>query len=86
MALVCQGVVSQLRNHLRNGVMAAKIGVLKLCGFRRAFRSQGLISQRASWGCKNIFQPRVIFVEGPFGLRNLAHHGFSLLLNSFLAP
>ena len=97
MALVCQGVVLQLRNPLRNGAMAVKMGFSRLWGFRRAFRSyemrrgcemalvcqgvvsqlrkfsqresmglrnhfaangrfrsQGLISQRASWGCKII--------------------------------
>ena len=39
MALVCQGVVSQLRNHLQNGGAAMKIGVFRRRGFRRAFRS-----------------------------------------------
>ena len=39
MALMCQGVVSQLWNHLRNGGAAAKIGVFRRGGFRRAFRS-----------------------------------------------
>ena len=37
MALVCQGVASQLRNHLRNGGAAAKIGVFRCREFRRAF-------------------------------------------------
>ena len=39
MALVCQRVVSQLWNTLWNGALAAKIGVLKLWGFRNPFRS-----------------------------------------------
>ena len=39
MALVCQGVVSQLRNHLRNGGVAVKMGVFRCGGFCRAFRS-----------------------------------------------
>ena len=38
-ALVCQGLVSQLRNPLRNGAMAVKMGFSRLWGFRRAFRS-----------------------------------------------
>ena len=39
MALMCQRVVSQLRNPLRNGSLAMKIGVLKFWGFRSPFRS-----------------------------------------------
>ena len=39
MALMCQRVVSQLRNPLRNGSLAVKIGVLKLWGFRSPFHS-----------------------------------------------
>ena len=35
MALVCQGVVSQLQN----GAMAVKMGFSRLWGFRRAFRN-----------------------------------------------
>ena len=45
MALVCQGVVSQLRN----GAMAAKLGFLKLWGFRRAFRSYEMRLEAAKW-------------------------------------
>ena len=39
MALVCQGVVLQLRNQLRNGALVAKMGFLRLWGFRRALCS-----------------------------------------------
>ena len=39
MALVCQGVVSQLQNHLRNGGVAAKMGVFRCGEFCRAFCS-----------------------------------------------
>ena len=45
MALMCQRVVTQLRNPLRNGFLAAKIGVLKLWGFRSPFR----IIKGAKW-------------------------------------
>ena len=74
MALMCQGVVSQLRN----GAMAAKLGFLKLWGFRRAFhnckmrlgaakwhscakgwfRSCENFHRGGAWGCKIISQPR----------------------------
>ena len=43
MALVCQRVVSQLRNTLRNGAFAAKIGDFMLWGFRSHFAA-------AKWG------------------------------------
>ena len=49
MALVCQMVVSQLRNPLRNGSLAAKIGVLKLWGFRNPFRSCERIGGATKW-------------------------------------
>ena len=37
MALVCQGVVLQLRNHLRNGGSTAKCGVFRRGGFLKHF-------------------------------------------------
>ena len=49
MALVCQRVVSQLRNPLWNGALATKIGILKLWGFRRAFRSCEMRLGAAKW-------------------------------------
>ena len=45
MALVCQGAISQLRS----GAMAAKLGFLKLWGFRRAFRSYEMRLEAAKW-------------------------------------
>ena len=54
MALMCQGVVLQLRNHLRNGAMAAKLGFLKLWGFRRAFHSCEMRLEATKWhSCVN---------------------------------
>ena len=69
MALVCQGVVLQLRNHLRNGGAAAKIGVFRCGGFRRAFRScemKGRLRNgtRVPKGC---FTTAKIFAEGVQG-------------------
>ena len=49
MALMCQRVVSQLRNPLRNGSLAVKIGVLKLWGFRSPFRSYEMRGGAAKW-------------------------------------
>ena len=80
MALVCQRVVLQLRNPLRNGALAAKIGVLKLWGFRSPFCScemrwrgcemtfvcQMVVSQRRAWGCEIISQRRAIFAAKPW--------------------
>ena len=43
MVLVCQRSVSQLRNTLRNGALAAKIGDFTLWGFRNHFAA-------AKWG------------------------------------
>ena len=50
------------------------------------FRSQALISQRASWGCEIISQPMAIFVGAFFGLRNFADHEFPLAFELLLAP
>ena len=76
--LVCQGVVSQLREFLqklRNHFLAKGL-----------FRSQALISQRASWGYEIILQPMAIFVGASFGLRNLADHEFSQSPELILTP
>ena len=72
MALVCQGVVSQLQNHLRNEGVAAKMGVFRHEGFRRAFYSceiEGGLRNgtRVPRGC---FTAAKIFAEGAMGLRN----------------
>ena len=70
-----QGVVSQLRNHLRNGSVATKMGVFRRGGFRKAFRScemrGGLRNgTRVPKGC---FAAAKIFAEvggGGMGMRN----------------
>ena len=49
MALVCQGVVLQLRNHLRNGGAAAKIGVFRCGGFRKAFGNCEMRLEATKW-------------------------------------
>ena len=69
MPLVCQGVVSQLQNQLRNGVVAAKLEFLRLWGFRRAFRScemKGRLRNgtRVPRGC---FATAKFFIEGGYG-------------------
>ena len=48
MALMCQGVVSQLLKFSQRGGM----GLRNHFAAKGRFRSQGLISQRASWGCE----------------------------------
>ena len=101
-ALVCQGVVSQLWNHLRNGGMAAKIGVFKLWGFRSCEIQGGLRNgTHVSRGCfaegvhgaaKSfrsgglISQLRGDFAGAHFGLRNFADHGFFLAFELLLIP
>ena len=72
MALVCQRVVSQLRNLLWNGSLAAKIGVLKLWGFRSPFRSyemrEGL--RNGTHVPRGGFAATKNFAEGGIGLWN----------------
>ena len=49
MALVCQRVVSQLRNTLRNRALAAKIGDFTLWGFRSHFAAAKWSYCAAKW-------------------------------------
>ena len=51
MALMCQGVVSQLWNHLRNEGAAAKIGIFRRGGFRKHF-----IATKWHWCAKWVFR------------------------------
>ena len=66
MPLVCQGVVSQLRNHLRNGGVAAKMGVFRCGGFCRAFHSCEMRGGAAKWhSCaKGVFRSCENFHKG----------------------
>ena len=65
MALVCQGVVSQLQNQLRNGAMDGKLEFLRLWGFRRAFRSCEMKGAVKWHSCaKGVFRSCEIFHRG----------------------
>ena len=74
MALVCQGVVSQLRNQLRNGAWAAKWHSCANGWFRNYenFRRGWL------WGCEIILQLRAIFAAIPW-----FHSGHLVATKSF---
>ena len=65
MALVCQGVVSQLRN----GGSATKFGILRRGGFRNCEMRWGGLRNgtRVPNGC---FATAKIFAEGGMGLQN----------------
>ena len=70
MALMCQGVVSQLRNQLRNGAMATKLEFLRLWGFRRAFPSwemRGGVLRNDTRVPRGCFAAAKIFAEGGYG-------------------
>ena len=74
MALVCQGVVSQLRNHLRNGGSAGKMGIFRHGGFRKHF---AVAKWEGEGGLRNgthvpkgCFAATKIFAEGGRRLRN----------------
>ena len=102
MALVCQRVVSQLRNTLPNGILAAKWRISRLAGFAAAKRVYGL----AKWhscakgplrSCENFCRGRLEAAKpfrsegGDFHndsllLRNFAGHALSLVFELLLIP
>ena len=66
MALVCQKVVSQLRNTLRDGALAAKLGIFTLCSFAAVSQLRNGGSCAAKWhSCAKLG-----FAEESIELRN----------------
>ena len=86
MALVCQKVVSQLRNTLRNGALAAKLEVFTLWDFGVVSQLRNEVHCAAKWhSCaKRGFAAAKIFVERGLRLRNLADPCFSPVFALFL--
>ena len=71
MALVCQKVVSQPRNTLRNGALAAKLGIFTLWSFAVVSQLRNGGSCAAKWhSCAKIgFVAAKIFAERGLRLR-----------------
>ena len=77
-------LVSQLRNTLRNGALAAKLGIFTLYSFAAVsqlrngfakdgrFRRDTLIPQRLLLGCETVSQQSANFAEDSLRLQNLA--------------
>nr|CAN65754.1 hypothetical protein VITISV_008396 [Vitis vinifera] len=72
MALVCQGVVSQLRNTLRKGVSAAKLRISRRGGFATISQLRNGCTRLRNGTCvpKGHFVAAKIFAEGARRLQN----------------
>ena len=72
MALVCQKLVSQLQNTLRNGALTAKMGIFTLCSFAANSQLRNGGSCSAKWhSCAKLgFAAAKIFAEESNELRN----------------
>ena len=80
MALVCQKVVSQLRNILLNGALAAKLGVFTLCDFAAISQLRNEIHCVAKWhSCAKIgFAAAKYPAEWSFGCKIGNFHALEL--------
>ena len=72
MTLVCQMVVSQLRNTLRNGALATKLGVFMLCDFAAVsqLRNEVTVLRNGTRVPRERFAAAKIFTERGLRLRD----------------